>query len=91
MFNANGVANSDKQFLWQRALLSVGDYTFPMTAQRRCFLLDAYTEANSWKRLLRGYTLAEAKGRELLKTLWDQLDGRQPAAEQLKRNCDQRD
>lgn len=74
MFGPNGVIDPDKEFLWQRALLTIGDYMFPMTAQRQCFLLDSYTEANSWKRLLRGYTSSEVNGRELLQKLWDELE-----------------
>ena len=83
MFTDSGLDNAN--FLWQRALLSVGDYLFPMTSQRKSLLFDASTETNSWKRLLRGYQLHEATGRQLLKSLWDQLDTEVPLPEQLEK------
>ncbi len=82
MFTGSGLDNAN--FLWQRALLSVGDYLFPMTSQRKSLLFDATTEANSWKRLLRGYQSHEAIGRQLLKLLWDQLKADEDFQEQLE-------
>ena len=70
-------------FIWQRALLSVGDYLFPMSAQRKSLLVYAATEAYSWKRLLRGYQEHEASSRQLLKKLWDQLEFDESFSKQL--------
>lgn len=84
MFTNTGVENSSGDFLWQRALLSVGDYLFPMTAHRYNFLLNSHTEVNSWKRLLRGSTPEESRGRQLLNRLWDQLDSDEPFIPQLQ-------
>lgn len=83
MFGNSGLDNS--KFFWQRSLLAVGDYLFPMTSQRKSLLVDAATETNSWKRLLRGYQLHEASARQLLKSLWDQLDSEDPFPEQLEK------
>ena len=69
--------------IWQRALLVVGDYLFPMSVQRKSLLVYAATEAYSWKRLLRGYQEHEASGRKLLKKLFDRLDGDKSFLEQL--------
>jgi hypothetical protein len=82
MFTRSGLDNT--HFLWQRALLSIGDYLFPMTSQRKSLLLDAATEPNSWKRLLRGYQSHEASGRQFLKKLWDHLEADAPFPEQLE-------
>ncbi len=81
-FTDSGLDNTS--FLWQRALLSIGDYLFPMTSQRKSLLFDAPTDVNSWKRLLRGYQSHEANGRRLLKSLWDRLDARAAFADQLE-------
>jgi len=82
MFSASGLDNTN--FLWQRALLSVGDYLFPMTSLRKSLLVDAATEPNSWKRLLRGYQPHEASGRRLLKSLLDRLKADAPFPGQLE-------
>ncbi len=82
MFTA---ANLDRSnFVWQRALLAIGDYLFPMSAQRKSLLVYAPTEAHSWKRLLRGYQEHEADGRTLLKQLFDRLHTEQPFIDQLQ-------
>jgi hypothetical protein len=88
MFGNSGIIDPEKTFLWQRALLSVGDYMFPMTARRFSFLQDSSTEANSWRRLLRGHTDAEADGRQLLGELWDKLSDAEPIENQLRQILD---
>lgn len=81
MFTPSGISKLD--FKWQRALLAQGDYFFERTAYRRVMLIDNPSDAYSWKRLLRGYSLREAKGRSILQSLWDKLDSTKPMAVQL--------
>lgn len=82
MFSGQGLIDIG-EFLWQRALLSVGNYLLPMGRQNESFLVDAATEPHSWKRLLRGYSPNERHARELLQQLWAKLDNGRPIAEQL--------
>lgn len=83
MFNGQGLINLG-EYLWHRALLSVGNYLLPMGRQNESFLVDAATEPHSWKRLLRGYSPNEKHARKLLQRLWAKLDNSHPVAEQLK-------
>jgi len=68
---------------WERALLTLGDYLLNMGWTNLSFLVDAATDASSWKRLLRGGTPSDARKRELLKQLWGNLTTGRPVAEQL--------
>lgn len=70
-------------YLWQRALLSVGNYLLPM-GSNQSFGTNAATDADSWKRFLRGGN-ADALGRRAhLKSLWDRLDVAVPVKPQLE-------
>jgi len=59
--------------LWERALLAVGNF-LPLVGRNYSLLTTAQDEAWSWKRLLRN---AAAGGRpsQVLKDLWDRLEG----------------
>ncbi|RBP43606.1 uncharacterized protein DUF262 [Roseimicrobium gellanilyticum] len=81
MFTGHGVMNLG-DCRWQRALLSVGDYTLP-TGRNWSFLADAQTDVASWKRLLRGSTQDDPGKRPLLKQLWDRLKADRPLSQQL--------
>jgi Protein of unknown function DUF262 len=75
IFNDNGL-NSFNDFLWQRALLSIGDYLLPIGSFYS--FLDNPSRDASWKRLLRSSDQAndgnDAK-RDMVKKLLDQVDG----------------
>jgi len=72
-------------FLWQRALLSIGDYLQPSSFGNRSFGTNAATDSDSWKRLLRaGNDDASPRRRQHLKTLWDRLDASKTIAVQLE-------
>ncbi len=70
------------EYLWQRALLSFGDYLLPR-GQNHSFLVNTVTDETSWKRLLRG-TGSKPEPREFLKQLWDRLDLGEDLALQLR-------
>ena len=78
-FTPRGLA-SFKDFLWERALLTLGDY-FLRNGSNWSFLVNGATEQGSWKRLLGGARDA----RNILFKLWDQLDAEQPLEPQLQR------
>lgn len=78
MFDAQGLITVDKAFSWERALLSLGDYLL-VNGSNYSFLVNAVTEQGSWKRLLG----EDSERRELLFTLWDQLDLEEALAPQL--------
>ncbi|KAB0488821.1 DUF262 domain-containing protein [Pseudomonas psychrophila] len=78
MFDAQGLITVDKAFSWERALLSLGDYLL-VNGSNYSFLVNAATEQGSWKRLLG----EDSERRELLFTLWDQLDVEESLAPQL--------
>ena len=83
MFTDQGlVSNGD--VLWERALLSIGDYLLPMGSQNQSLLVDAPNEPFSWKRLLRGLGSSERRSRRLLLKLWDKLSAAKPMVDQLK-------
>ena len=69
MFNARGLV-SLKACQWERALLSVGDYTLP-SGPNRSFLVNSSTDQASWKRLLRGTGPKVPEAREHLRKLFD--------------------
>lgn len=81
MFGSLGL-KSKGQYLWQRALLSLGDYLLP-SGRNYSFLVNSATDQASWKRLLRGASGAE-EARPLLQQLWNQLVLDQPIEDQLK-------
>src|SRR5690606_37991225 len=60
-------------FLWERALLCIGDYLLP--SGRNCsFLVNSSNERGSWKRLLRGANHYSSECREVIKQLLDRID-----------------
>ncbi|PPK75915.1 uncharacterized protein DUF262 [Methylobacter tundripaludum] len=71
MFKAQGLANLDG-YLWERALLCMGDYLMP-SGRNLSFLVNSTTEQASWKRLLRGIGPNCPEARKLLKQLFDRL------------------
>lgn len=82
MFTNRGLIAID-DFLWERALLCVGNYLLRYR-QNFSLLVNASTEHASWKRLLRGTKLGEPGPRALLKELWDRIDVDQPIEAQLE-------
>ena len=71
MFSHDGLKNLDA-YLWQRALLSIGDYLLP-SRRNISFLVNGSTDQASWKRLLQGTGPRVPKARKLLQELWDSL------------------
>lgn len=72
MFDERGLRTLPN-FIWERALLCVGDYLIP-NGRNYSLLVNSSTDTGSWKRLLRGageYTFAR---RKLLKQLLDYID-----------------
>lgn len=71
MFGPSGL-NSLPNHLWERALLSVGDFLLDHGGATRSFLTNERDSPVSWKRLLR-----EPKDgrRAHLQTLWDRISG----------------
>lgn len=80
-FSSAGLIDPGK-YLWQRALLSFGDYLLPR-GQNHSFLVNTVTDETSWKRLLRGTGTMKPEPREFLKQLWDRLDLDKNLASQL--------
>lgn len=73
MFDERGL-RALPDFLWERALLCVGDYLLPSGTRNYSFLVNSSTEAGSWKRLLRGAGEYAYERREVLKQLLDHVD-----------------
>ena len=71
------------EYLWQRALLSFGDYLLPR-GPNHSFLVNTVTDETSWKRLLRGTWNIKPEPREFLKQLWDRLELDKDLASQLR-------
>lgn len=74
IFDNNGLKNFP-DFLWERALLSVGDYLLKIS--RNFSFLDNTDRDVSWKRLLRGSDQAEDNfntKRDYVEILFDQVD-----------------
>ncbi|OGQ59700.1 MAG: hypothetical protein A3J24_01375 [Deltaproteobacteria bacterium RIFCSPLOWO2_02_FULL_53_8] len=85
-FGKDGLAEpsgaAENSYLWQRALLAVGNYLLPM-GSNQSFGTNVSDNADSWKRLLRGGK-PDAEGRRAhLKSLWGRLDGASPVGPQL--------
>ena len=72
MFDTRGLRKLD-DYRWERALLSIGDYTLPSGGRNHSFLVNSLTDQASWKRLLRGAGEDVTKARKLLHQLWDCL------------------
>jgi len=72
MFGPQGLKDVGEH-LWQRALLSIGDYLLPSGRQNISFLVNSSKEQASWKRLLRGTGPKVPEARKLLQQLWDHL------------------
>lgn len=75
MFDERGLRTLP-DFIWERALLCVGDYLLP-NGRNFSLLVNSSTDTGSWKRLLRGAGEYTFTRRELLKQLLDHID---PAA-----------
>lgn len=71
MFNDLVSAPSSDGRLWERALLTVGDFLLPV-GRNHSLLVTAQDEAWSWRRLLRNAAEGHDKGR-VLRDLWDKL------------------
>src|SRR5690606_24730293 len=71
MFTESGLAHAP-DFLWERALLSFGNYLLP-SRRNHSFLVDSRTDQASWKRLLRQAGAGGEPGRTLA-ALWDNID-----------------
>jgi hypothetical protein len=82
MFGPKGL-NADPARLWQRALLTVGDYLLERGVNWS-FLVDAPNDRASWKRLLSGTEPADPGKRRLLQQLWDKLTPDRDAPAQLQ-------
>lgn len=74
-------------YLWQRALLAVGNYLIPQ-GSNQSFGTNAADNADSWKRFLRGGRGYALDRRAHLKSLWDRLDAAAPVGPQLKQIID---
>jgi hypothetical protein len=83
MFDAKGFP-SLPNFLWERALLSIGNYLLEAGSLNSSLLVNSNTEQGSWKRLLRGFSSPEKKSRSHLRTLWEKLDSNRPYEDQLE-------
>jgi len=81
MFNARGLVSLNG-CRWERALLSVGDYTLP-SGPNSSFLVNSSTDQASWKRLLRGTGPKVPEAREHLRKLFDRLSLEGSLEEQL--------
>lgn len=86
MFAPKGL-NGDSTRLWQRALLSVGDYLLER-GSNWSFLVDAPNDRASWKRLLSGTEPANPDKRRVLQQLWDKLTLDRDAPAQLQEIID---
>lgn len=83
MFDDHGLRAID-DFLWERALLSEGDYLLKR-GYNHSFLGDGLTGPGTWKRLLAN----EDGMRVTLFCLWNRLDETRPLPAQLQRIIDQ--
>lgn len=84
MFTPRGLKNI-KDYRWERALLSIGDYLLPSGAQNISFLTNSVTGHASWKRLLRGGDARRKfpEARNILKRLLDCITTSNLLSEQL--------
>jgi hypothetical protein len=82
MFSSQGLKDLGA-YIWQRALLSIGDYLLPSGRQNLSFLVNSSTDQASWKRLLRGTGPKVPEARKILHQLWDRLTLDQPLEKQL--------
>jgi len=81
MFNARGLVNLE-EFRWERALLSVGDYTL-RSGPNWSLLINSSTDPASWKRLLRGTGGAASEPRDFLRILLSKLSQKGSVEERL--------
>lgn len=81
MFSVNGLTDAGEH-LWQRALLSLGDYLLP-SGRNHSFLVNSMTEEASWKRLLSGSGNRGTAERNILKRLFNGLSPETDISEQL--------
>lgn len=86
-FNKDGLADPADAtlnlYLWQRALLTVGDYLMPR-GSNQSFGTNVADNPDSWKRFLRGGKADAVERRAYLKTLWDHLDSANAIGSQLE-------
>lgn len=78
-----GALIPQKEYRWERALLSIGDYLLPSGKQNVSFLVSSQTEQGSWKRLLRGSSPYVLERRKLLQSLWERLSPDEEIGQQL--------
>lgn len=81
MFTSKGLKELPN-FLWERALLCIGDYLLPR-GRNHSFLVNSQTDQASWKRLLRGTGPKVPASRKMLYELWNCLDGTENLSKQL--------
>lgn len=74
----------ESSYLWQRALLTIGDYLLPM-GSNLSFGTNSSDNADSWRRLLRGGKADAEVRRAHVKSLWDCLEAAEPIGPQLTR------
>jgi hypothetical protein len=86
-FNTSGLSelsdSTPRSYLWQRALLAMGNYLMPLSSNLS-FGVDVADNGDSWKRFLRGGGTDATNRRAFLKSLWDKLDISVPFVDQLK-------
>jgi hypothetical protein len=91
-FNEVGLAEpgvaSRRSSLWERALLSIGNYLMPLSSNFS-FGVNPAEQGDSWKRFLRGGGPDATKRRAYLKKLWDRLDIATPISGQLQAVIDE--
>lgn len=80
MFDRSGLSTLP-DFLWERSLLSIGDYLLP-ARRNYSLLVNLRTDQASWKRLLRG-AIHDSKQSAVLRALWEDLDSDDDISSQL--------
>lgn len=81
MFDDKGLKTLPN-FLWERALLSIGNYLLP-SGRNYSFLVNSSTDQGSWKRLLRGASSYLTSPRMFLKQLFDHIEQSKELVPQL--------
>ena len=89
MFSDNGLdsLNRPGDFLWERALLTQGDYMLS-NGLNHSFLTNERESPLSWKRLLRDVNDDTASQCKFLKDLWDKISVTEGITKQLERLID---
>jgi hypothetical protein len=87
MFSTDGLIETG-EYLWQRALLSIGNYML-QKGRNVSFLVKTATDEASWKRLLRGGRQVLIDKRDVLQQLWDCLSPNDDISDQLAKIIDE--